>query len=84
MVPACKKFYDLVTQERLTQDGNPLLARHLQNAVLKIDQKGPRITKEHRGSPRKIDGAVACVIAADRATVKVEREEKHEVGFFAV
>jgi uncharacterized membrane protein len=37
---------------------------------------GPRIVKEHRGSPRKIDAAVAAVIAFDRATVgRVEAEQ---------
>ena len=84
MVPTVIRMPRIHGFPPITAGSRVILARHLQNAVLKIDQKGPRITKEHRGSPRKIDGAVACVIAADRATVKVEREEKHEVGFFAV
>ena len=84
MVPACKKFYDLVTQSRLTHDGNHILARHLYNAVLKIDVKGPRITKEHRSSPRKIDAAVAAIIATDRATIRVQREEEVAVGFYSI
>ena len=37
--------------------------------LLKVDQKGPRIVKEHRGSPRKIDAAVSAVMAHDRATM---------------
>jgi phage terminase large subunit-like protein len=68
MIPACAKFYDAVVQEKLTHDGNPLLARHISNAVIKTDRLGPRIVKEHRGSPRKIDAAVASIIAFDRAT----------------
>lgn len=76
MVPACSKVYQAVTEEQLTHDGNPTLARHLSNAVIKTDRLGPRIVKEHRGSPRKIDAAVAAVIAFDRATVgRVEAEE---------
>ena len=76
MVPACSKFYTAVTEGNMTHDGNPTLARHLTNAVIKIDRIGPRIVKEHRGSPRKIDAAVAAVIAFDRATVgRVEAEE---------
>ena len=67
MVPACAKFSDAVRDETLIHDGNPLLARHLDNAVIKIDNLGPRIVKDKRGSPRKIDGAVAAVIAVDRA-----------------
>lgn len=69
MVPACAKFYDAVVSGKMSHDGNPLIARHLQNAVIKTDRLGPRIVKEHRGSPRKIDGAVASIIGFDRATV---------------
>lgn len=76
MVGACQKFYSAVTEELVTHDGSPLLSRHLSNAVVKIDRLGPRIVKEHRGSPRKIDAAVAAVIALDRATIgKLEAEE---------
>ena len=76
MVGACAKFYTAVTEGNLTHDGNPLLERHLNNAVVKIDRLGPRIVKEHRSSPRKIDAAVAAVIAFDRATVgRIEDEE---------
>jgi phage terminase large subunit-like protein len=67
MVPACAKFYDAVMEKKLVHDGNPVLARHLSNAVIKTDQLGPRIVKENRNSPRKIDAAVASVIAVDRA-----------------
>jgi len=69
MIPACAIFYDAVTGEKLNLDGNGLIARHISNAVVKTDRLGPRIVKEHRGSPRKIDAAVASIIAFDRATV---------------
>jgi phage terminase large subunit-like protein len=68
MVPACAKFYDAVMGERLTHDGDERLARHVGNCILKVDSMGPRITKDHKDSPRKIDLAVAAVIAHDRAT----------------
>jgi phage terminase large subunit-like protein len=68
MVPACAKFYDAVVEKRLTHDGDPLLARHLSNAVIKVDNLGPRIVKDKKDSPRKIDGAVAAILAVDRAT----------------
>lgn len=83
MIPACAKFYDAVTGEKLTHDGNPLLARHISNAVVKIDRLGPRIVKEHRGSPRKIDAAVASIIALDRATVSRQEPEPLVPQFFA-
>lgn len=67
MVPACAKFYDAVMENRLVHDGDGLLARHIGNAVTKIDNMGVRIVKDQRNSPRKIDAAVAAVIAVDRA-----------------
>jgi phage terminase large subunit-like protein len=82
MIPACAKFYDAVVGEKLTQDGNPLLTRHISNAVVKVDRLGPRIVKEHRGSPRKIDAAVASIIAFDRATVSRTNPETIVPEFF--
>jgi len=74
MVPACSKVYDSVTEGLLTHDGNPLLARHLDNCKLKIDNLGPRIVKESRASNRRIDAAVSMVIAYDRATSKLDND----------
>jgi len=74
MVPACAQFYDAVVNAKLTHDGNPLLTRHLQNAVIKTDRLGPRIVKEHRASPRKIDAAVASIIGFSRATLPIEEQ----------
>jgi phage terminase large subunit-like protein len=84
MIPACAKFYDAVVNQRLSHDGDPLLARHISNAVVKTDRLGPRIVKEHRGSPRKIDAAVASIIALDRATVAREQEIVSQPAFFMV
>ena len=70
MVPACQQFYDHVVERRLSHDGNPILGRHLDNAVVKRDHLGPRIVKESRASARRIDAAVAAVIALDRALWK--------------
>lgn len=67
MVPACQEFYTAVLEKRLTHDGDARLARHIANAVLKEDRHGPRIVKESKSSARKIDLAVAAVIAHNRA-----------------
>lgn len=72
MVTACAKFYDAVTESRLSHDADPLVARHFTNAVIKIDNLGPRIVKENRNSNRRIDAAVAAVIAYDRASAKID------------
>ena len=67
MIKACATFFDSVAEKRLVHDGNPTLARHLDNAVLKMTPAGPHIKKDARNSPRKIDAAVASVMAVDRA-----------------
>lgn len=67
MDPACSRFHSAVLTKTLTHDGDPVLARHLANAVLKETRDGAYITKDGRNSPRKIDVAVAAVIAFDRA-----------------
>ena len=74
MIPACQKVFDSVTEATLTHDGDPLLARHLDNCVLKVDNLGARIVKESRNSNRRIDAAVAFVIAYDRATSKLDTD----------
>ncbi len=65
MVPACATFYDMVIDKRLTHDGDPRLAKHLDHCIVKIDSRGPRITKDHKDSLRKIDLAVCAVIVVD-------------------
>ena len=67
MVPATTAFYESVVDGNISHDGNLALARHLSNAVLKEDQRGGRITKENRASKKRIDLAVAAVIAHHRA-----------------
>jgi phage terminase large subunit-like protein len=68
MVTGCAKFFDYVTDGRMSHDGNPMITRHLSNAITKTDSLGVRIVKENRASSRRIDAAVAAVIALDRAT----------------
>jgi phage terminase large subunit-like protein len=82
MVPACSKFYDAVTGGLIAHDHSPVIARHLDSAVTKVDRLGPRIVKEHRGSPRKIDAAVCAVMAFDRATFAREAEPEPLVPQF--
>lgn len=67
MEPATKAFHDAVMDGILTHDGDKRLARHIGHAVLKTDARGSRIQKDHKSSPRKIDLAVAAVMAHARA-----------------
>jgi phage terminase large subunit-like protein len=66
MAAACSRFYTAVVAAGLTQDGDPRLARHLRNAVVKETPEGAYITKAGRHGP-KIDLAVAAVGALDLA-----------------
>jgi phage terminase large subunit-like protein len=67
MVPACEEFYRAVLSKGITHDGDPSLAQHLANAVLKEDRYGSRIVKESKTSARKIDLAVCAVGALSQA-----------------
>jgi phage terminase large subunit-like protein len=68
MIPATAKFERAVREHLLTHDGNPTLARHVANAVAVESNGGIQIRKEAKSSPRKIDLAVASIMAHDRAT----------------
>ena len=84
MVPATAKFYDAVTSAAVHHDGDQVLRRHIGNCAVKTDRLGPRIVKEHRQSARRIDAAVAAVIAFDRATSRRETVQELVVpGFWA-
>ena len=63
MTPATQRFAEAVLNGTLTHSGNPDLARHVGNAVVKVDTRGTRIVKEHKDSKLRIDLAVAAVMA---------------------
>jgi hypothetical protein len=71
MSAACSRLHSAVATAALTHDGDPRLARHLANAVVKETMDGRFVTKDGPSSPREIDLAVAAIVALDRAmTVK--------------
>jgi len=63
IVPAWKDWYAAILDGELTHDGNPALARHVANVVLKIDARGARPVKTTKTSRRHIDLAI-CAIGA--------------------
>lgn len=67
MTPATTRFFEAVVNKTITHNGDAKLARHVQNATLRVDQRGSRLAKEKRGSTRRIDLAVASVMALERA-----------------
>jgi phage terminase large subunit-like protein len=74
MVPACGAFYDAITTQQIKHNGQHALSRHIDNCIVKVDRAGPRITKESRQSERKIDAAVAAVIAYSRVVYHRQRK----------
>jgi phage terminase large subunit-like protein len=72
MVPATQRFYEAVLNKTISHSGDQRLARHLSNCVIRTDNRGSRLSKESKGSPRKIDLAVSAVMALERACIEPE------------
>jgi phage terminase large subunit-like protein len=67
MVPATKMFLDAVVNGWLVHSSDERLTRHVLNAVLKTSSRGGQIFKDSKTSPRKIDLAVASIMALERS-----------------
>ena len=67
MAPATDRLYQAVATRRVTHDGDQRLAAHMAHCVAKPTPMGDLVSKDKRGSPRKIDAAVAAIVAHDRA-----------------
>jgi phage terminase large subunit-like protein len=67
MTPATTGLFEAIVNDPVTQSGDPRLARHIGSCVLREDSRGTRLVKPHRNSTRRIDLAVATVMAFDRA-----------------
>jgi Phage Terminase len=61
---ATQLLYEAVMTGGLVHDGNPVLARHVNNAVLRYDSQGRgRIVKPQKSSEAHVDAAQAAVFA---------------------
>lgn len=76
MAPATDRLYAAVLDGTVTHDGSARLAEHLSNCVAKRTPMGDLVTKDKRGSKRKIDAAVAAIVAYDRAAWHVAHPPK--------
>lgn len=63
MVYTLKRFHDAVTGRGISHNGGNTLTRHVLNARRRVGRVGITISKEHPGSPNKIDAAMAAVLA---------------------
>ncbi len=68
MIPSTARFFDAVLDRKLTHAGGKGLTTHVSNCVVKRSASGVMVSKEHAHSARKIDLAVAAIMAHDRAT----------------
>lgn len=83
MAPATDRLYQAVIEKTVTHDGNPDLASHIAHCVAKSTPMGDLVSKDKRGSPRKIDAAVAAIVAYDRAAWHATKTVKKRTMSFA-
>lgn len=85
IVRALDKFHSAVLDKELSHDGSSALTRHVLNARRRKGRSGIQIMKEHPDSARKIDAAVASVLAWQArldAVAKGLAEEQEPMGGF--
>ncbi|OQQ12967.1 terminase [Streptomyces sp. M41(2017)] len=63
IVRALEKFRSSVVDGELSHDGSSVLTRHILNSRRRESRSGIQIMKEHPDSPKKIDAAIAAVLA---------------------
>lgn len=77
LTAATGSFFQAVHAGKLSHSGNADLAAHIGNAVVQDTDRGIRLVKSSRSRhARKIDLAVAAVMAHSRATWRARRKSK--------
>jgi phage terminase large subunit-like protein len=66
MSPPTKELLKLVLEKKIAHNGHPVLRWMMDNVVIKKDPSG-NIKADKEKSPEKIDGAIATIMALDRA-----------------
>lgn len=79
MGPATDRTFTMLSEGTLTHDGDVNLASHFANCVAKRTSYGDVVVKDAKSSPRKIDAAVAAIVAIDRASWHAERPRKRRL-----
>ncbi len=73
MVPACGNALELIRDQRVVHNGDPVLAQHVRHAVWKESEDGPRLSKTR--SRNRIDACIALVMALWLAVTPGELEK---------
>lgn len=66
MSPPTKELMKLTLEKKLAHGGQPVLRWNMDNIFIRIDPAG-NIKADKSKSTEKIDGAIACIMALDRA-----------------
>ena len=66
MSPPTKELFKLVLEEKIAHGGNPVLAWNVDNVTVRTDPAG-NIKADKEKSTERIDGAIALIMALDRA-----------------
>jgi len=83
MAPATDRLYQAAIDHSFTHDGDPRLAAHVAHCIAKPTPMGDLVSKDKRGSPRKIDAAVAAIVALDRAAYFTNTKTRKRARSFA-
>jgi phage terminase large subunit-like protein len=83
MAPATDRLYQACVTNTVTHDGDPRMAAHIAHCVAKPTPMGDLVSKDKRGSPRKIDAAVAAIVAYDRAAWHATNSTRKRTRSFA-
>ena len=75
MSPACKELMRLVLSKKIAHGGHPVLRWQMDNINVRMDD-AENIKPVKSGSVKRIDGAVATIMALDRAVRKEGRKKK--------
>jgi phage terminase large subunit-like protein len=72
MIPACGQAYELIVNNKVLHDGSPTYTDQVLSAAQRMTDTGWRLSKGK--SRRKIDAAIALVMALDRASSRPPEE----------
>ena len=80
IVRATERLHNAIVDGEITYDGSSVLTRHLLNARRRTSSTGIQIAKEHPTSSRKIDAAIAAILAFEARSQAVAAGLGDEVG----
>lgn len=83
MGPATDRMFADASDHKFTHDADPRMAAHVAHCVAKSTAAGDLVSKDKKNSPRKIDAAVAAIVALDRATYHLNTRKRGRVAAFA-